>query len=84
MSSRVCPIKGCSVLIQNKMLLCQHHWGMCPKRLRDNVWATYNNNQENRPELVTTQYLDAAKTAIKAVEDKEAREDQAGRQAQLL
>jgi hypothetical protein len=84
MNKRQCPINGCRVQIDSKLLMCPAHWGMVPKPLRSEVWRWYRNGQENHPERVSTMYLDAANRAIKAVEETQARDEQAARQGVLL
>lgn len=56
-----------------RMLMCRKHWRMVPSRLQDAVWATYRPGQE-RDKDPTDDYLDAARAAIDAVAEKEARQ----------
>lgn len=82
--TRKCPVAGCTIEIANKLLMCPAHWGMCPKPLQSAVWRWYQEGQENRVSIITSQYQDAANAAILKVEQIEARQVSAGRQQILL
>lgn len=68
-----CHAVNCTKIVAPKMLMCFQHWRMVPKPLQQAVWAHYRPGQEvdKRP---TSDYLDAANAAIKAVAEKEKRE----------
>lgn len=83
MNSRTCPIKGCTVQIQNKMLMCHHHWGLCPKPLRSAVWRWYRPGQE-KSGAPSPMYYEAARNAIVAVHEAVSVNAEKERQAQLL
>ncbi len=36
-----CPLAGCAEKIDPSRLMCRRHWYRVPKRLRDQVWATW-------------------------------------------
>jgi len=81
---RICPVDGCGVAIKPKLLMCPEHWGLCPRRLRSEVWRWYRAGQERKPELVTDHYRAAAKQAIEAVETALVRDEMLRRQGILL
>lgn len=68
--SHVCHARGCKTPVPPKLLMCRKHWRMVPRKLQAAVWAHYRPGQEvdKRP---TTDYLDAADAAIRAVAQKE-------------
>ena len=82
-ASRQCPIKDCTVLVPSRLLMCPHHWGMCPKPLQTEVWRFYRVGQEKRGDA-SPMYYDAARNAIAAVNEAEAINHEKGRQCQLL
>ena len=43
-----CPIPRCGRQIDPSRLMCRSHWYMVPKRLRDQVWATWRSGQGAR------------------------------------
>lgn len=54
-----CHWPGCGKQVPPAMWGCRDHWYKLPKRLRDEIWATYSPGQEAsmRP---SQDYLDAA------------------------
>lgn len=66
----LCHARGCSEPVPPKLLMCAKHWRMVPANLQAAVWRTYRAGQEidKRP---SHDYLDAARAAIAAVEEKE-------------
>ncbi len=68
--SHACHAHGCKVDVPPRMLMCRKHWRMVPRRLQQQVWAHYEEGQEDRKDP-TTAYLDAADAAIESVYDQE-------------
>lgn len=54
-----CHWPGCTKAVPPAMWGCKPHWFSLPKRLRDQIWATYRRGQEitKRP---SAEYLAAA------------------------
>lgn len=52
------------------MFMCKRHWYMVPKHLRDAIWANYRPGQEVTKDP-SSEYLEVAMQAIRAVADKE-------------
>ena len=67
-----CHAEGCKVDVPPKMLMCLKRWRMVPRKLQEQVWATYRSGQEidKRPSAA---YLRVHKEAIAAVREKEQR-----------
>lgn len=57
------------------MLMCKRHWSMVPRVMQRAVWDTYRYGQEITKDP-SSEYLEAAGAAIRAVADKEGRRDQ--------
>ena len=68
----VCHATGCNVPVPPSMLMCLKHWRMVPRVLQRRVWATYVSGQEIRKDP-TDEYMEAARAAVRAVEEKEGR-----------
>ena len=58
-----CAWPGCKTLIPKSHHMCERHWPMLPKPLRDQLWALYEIGQEDAPELVSEAYQEAAEAA---------------------
>jgi len=43
-----CHATGCPLHVPERMFLCKTHWFRLPKPLRDRIWATYVDGQEER------------------------------------
>lgn len=65
-----CHAKGCEKVVPERMLMCKRHWGMVPKTLQKQVWATYRAGQEVTKDP-SPEYLAAAQAAIAAVQKAE-------------
>lgn len=61
--SHTCHWPGCAVQIPKAMAMCRSHWESLPKLIRARVWDAYEVGQEDHPELVSQQYLDAMSAA---------------------
>lgn len=64
--SHTCHARDCATEVPPKMLMCQPHWFMVPKSIRDRVWQTYNAGQE-RTKNPSRAWHAAADAAIDAV-----------------
>jgi hypothetical protein len=72
MSDHTCHATSCPVEVPPKMLMCKKHWGMVPKPIRNQVWATYQFGQENGTgPIPSAAWHRAADRAICAVADQE-------------
>jgi hypothetical protein len=40
-----CPVPGCSDSIDATRLICRRDWNLLPKKLRDQVWATWRSGE---------------------------------------
>lgn len=80
MSAHHCHATDCIKEVPPKMLMCGRHWKMVPRRLQDEVWATYVPGQERRKDP-TNAYLIAARDAINAVATKEGKPTTSGLRA---
>ena len=59
MTSRLCPVEGCSHLVHDpKYLMCRAHWGRVPPALQKTVWMLWNNGK------IRDGYREAAANAI--------------------
>ena len=65
-----CHAINCYRTVPPKMLMCRKHWFMVDPELRYRIWATYVPGQEITKDP-SSEYLEAAKQAIKCVRDKE-------------
>lgn len=59
LGKHMCHWPTCSNPVPPKMWGCSFHWFKLPKILRDRIWATYIEGQEERKDP-TPEYLDAA------------------------
>lgn len=41
----VCPVRRCSVMVADKLLMCGTHWRMVDAPLRSAVWAAYRDGK---------------------------------------
>lgn len=58
-----CAWPDCKTAIPKSHAMCEPHWMMLPKNLRDRIWALYMVGQEDDQDLVTNAYLDALSAA---------------------
>lgn len=67
MANHVCHVNRCGARVPPTMLMCADHWRRVPKALRSAVQSSYRRGQchDKRP---STEWLKAARSAIKAVE----------------
>lgn len=67
-----CHASGCRVPVPRGMFMCKPHWFRVPKPLRDRIWKTYRPGQcdDMNPSMA---YCEAARAAVIAVAEKEAR-----------
>lgn len=42
-----CHATNCKTPVPPAMFMCRRHWFSLPKRLRDRIWATYREGQED-------------------------------------
>lgn len=70
--AHTCHAIDCQRNIPPAMLMCGQHWFMVPRKLRDQVWATYRDGQCNMFNP-SSAYCQAAKEAVIAVAEKEGR-----------
>lgn len=67
-----CHAVECEVVVSPQILMCRRHWFMVPLKLRNRVWATYQDGQCDTFDP-TSAYCQAAKAAVIAVAEKEGR-----------
>lgn len=67
-----CHWPGCEVEVPPRLWGCCTHWFKLPRRIRDNIWKSYRNGQEEdkNPSFA---YVQAVKAARKWIKDDEAR-----------
>jgi hypothetical protein len=58
-----CAWPHCKALIPKSHCMCEQHWGMLPKALRDAIWYLYEAGQENAPEEISEAYTGALQEA---------------------
>jgi hypothetical protein len=58
-----CLWPGCKTLIPKSHTMCEPHWLLVPKPLRDAVWSAYEANQENAPDEISEAYAAAVEEA---------------------
>lgn len=58
-----CHAVECEVAVAPQMLMCRRHWFMVPLKLRNRVWATYQDGQCDTFDP-TSAYCQAAKAAV--------------------
>lgn len=59
----ICHAKKCTQEVPPKMFMCNKHWFMLPKQLRDLVWKVYVPGQEIRKDP-TPEYLKISNFSI--------------------
>lgn len=69
----LCHATGCEIQIPPVMFMCRKHWFSLPKKLRDQVWATYRQGQ-CEDWAISHAYADAARAAVRFIAGKEGRE----------
>ncbi len=67
-----CHAEGCNRLIPAQLLMCPRHWWMVPKAVQHEVWIAYKPGQAVAKNP-SPAYLEAARKAITAVAQREAR-----------
>lgn len=70
--AHTCHAVECEVSVAPQMLMCRRHWFMVPLKLRNRVWATYQDGQCDTFDP-TSAYCQAAKAAVVAVAEREGR-----------
>jgi len=70
--AHTCHAVGCECIVPPTMLMCRRHWFSVPLKLRDKVWATYQDGQCDGLDPSSV-YCQAAKAAVIAVAEKEGR-----------
>lgn len=68
--THTCHVRGCTMVVPPRLLMCKRHWMMCPAHLRSAVWEHYRPGQEE-DKRVTMDYARAAVAACDAVAEKE-------------
>ncbi len=66
MNVHTCHALGCKRTVPPRLLMCARHWSLVPAALQAAVLTHYRPGQE-RDKRATTDYLSAAKEAIRAV-----------------
>ena len=69
--AHVCHWTGCTRQTPPAMWGCREHWFKLPKAIRDRIWATYREGQEEALDRVTPAYLEAAKAADEWIRSQE-------------
>lgn len=71
MSEHVCHAEGCQVQIPPELFMCNLHWWMVPRPLRQQITLSYRPGQcdDKKP---SKEWVEAAQAAIAAVKEKEA------------
>ncbi len=67
-----CHAEGCERIVHAHLLMCVRHWWMVPKAIQHEVWVNYQPGQALKKNP-TPAYLAAARKAITAVAQREAR-----------
>jgi hypothetical protein len=65
-----CHAIKCTVEVPLKLLMCKKHWAMVPPQLKADIWTHYRPGQE-RDKRPSVEYLQAMRSAIRAVLDVE-------------
>lgn len=50
MTGHKCPARDCAAAVPPRKLMCPRHWYMAPRKLRDAVWAAYQDAGTGSPE----------------------------------
>ena len=67
-----CHAKRCRTIIPRHLLMCREHWHMVPGPIRQRVLESYQPGQAQRGAVSPSMaWLDAAKAAIRAVDQTE-------------
>ena len=75
-----CHAAGCTQAVPRERLMCKRHWFMVPAAIRSCIWASYRPGQCDDWEI-THEYAEAARTAVRAVAEKEGRSEEDIREA---
>ena len=67
--SHECHNPACRQPCAPKYLMCRKCWFKVPKVLRDAVWAAYRPGQEQRKVRPTRAWFEAARAAIRSVQE---------------
>jgi len=70
--SHRCHAAGCKEEVPARLLMCAYHWRMVDKPLQAAVYYNYRQGQEIDKQP-SSEYLDAAKAAVRCVALKEGR-----------
>ncbi len=70
--AHTCHARGCDTRTPPRMLMCAKHWRRVPHALKSAVYRTYRPGQET-DKNPSPAYLDAARAAIDAVAQSEAK-----------
>jgi len=62
-ATHTCHANGCSTRVPPKMFMCAKHWRQLPQHLKDAIWETYRDGQEERMDP-SDAYLKAALKAV--------------------
>lgn len=65
-----CHAIGCATEVPPERLMCLRHWRLVPRQIQKAVWATYRPGQ-CRDKKPSTEWIQAARAAIDAVQAKE-------------
>lgn len=60
--SHTCHWLNCSVEVPPNMFCCKKHWFMLPRHIRNKIWVTYRQGQEN-DKNPSREYIEAAQEA---------------------
>ncbi len=67
--AHTCHWPDCPKQVKPALWGCYAHWMKLPARIRRRIWLTYHPGQESNPQLVSEDYIKAAKEAQEWIRD---------------
>lgn len=68
--AHTCHATDCPQRVPPAMFMCRKHWYTLPRSLRDRIWATYRDGQEDDKQP-SHAYCEAAKAAVIYIAERE-------------
>jgi hypothetical protein len=72
-ASHTCQAQKCGIEVEAVMLMCQPHWLMVPRALREAIEGSHRQHQQEHTEP-SGEYLALIKAAIDAVDHRQSRQ----------
>lgn len=73
--SHHCHAACCKKSVPPEMLMCKKHWFMVPRHIQQLIWKHYRVGQCD-DQLITHEYAEAARAAVRSVAEDEGRTEE--------